>query len=412
MLIKWVGGRSRPAFWKKDDCPWMLAIRRRSKGKPRKERSSRARRCLPRRREERTGSIRRLHPRHLEGIALIDIPGLDAGPEPVGPLFGGTVGERIGNDKAPGPLLQTVVPDGAGRAERLLHVARFQDIPRLVRVEGPDSGKAVRLELQPDQETVPLHLAHAGAVVPDLLRNPQKVLHVVADFVCDHIRLSEIPLGVETILQFPVEAQVDVDLLVPGTIKGTDGRLGEAAGGLGCVREQDQLRFPVGIPAAPEHVPPGVLRVGEHDGDEVCQPFFLGRPGLATRPGWVDADRRRLLQEERRIDPQVRGDEQQDDRAAPSSPHAAGHLDSPPVLDVIAPASLSPAHAAPPFPILCPPKRRLASRSWGTVNRDDRPYSRFEGTAAYSPINLPASKPPSYAGMITSSAPEFLMAWA
>src|SRR3990170_3795797 len=150
MLIKWVGGRSRPAFWKKDDCPWMLAIRRRSKGKPRKERSSRARRCLPRRREERTDSIRRLHPRHLEGIALIDIPGLDAGPEPVGPLFGGTVGERIGNDKAPGPLLQTVVPDGAGRAERLLHVARFQDIPRLVRVEGPDSAQPPPLGLQPD----------------------------------------------------------------------------------------------------------------------------------------------------------------------------------------------------------------------------------------------------------------------
>src|SRR4030066_628755 len=254
MLIKWVGGRSRPAFWKKDDGPWMLAIRRRSKGKPRKERSSRARRCLPRRREERTGSIRRLHPRHLEGIALIDIPGLDAGPEPVGPLFGGTVGERIGNDKAPGPLLQAVVPDGAGRAERLLHVARFQDIPRLVRVIGPDSGQAVRLKLQPDREAVPLPLAHAGAVVLDLLRNPQQVLHVVTDLMGDDVRLCEIAPGVETILQFPVEAQVEVDLLVPGTVKGTDGRLGEAAGGFGCGRETDPARFPVGIPAAPEQV--------------------------------------------------------------------------------------------------------------------------------------------------------------
>src|SRR3972149_167361 len=65
---------------------------------------------------DRTGSIRKLHPRHLEGIALIDVPGLDAGPEPVDPVFGGTVGERIGNDKAPGPLLQAGVPDGAGRA--------------------------------------------------------------------------------------------------------------------------------------------------------------------------------------------------------------------------------------------------------------------------------------------------------
>src|SRR3989304_2751949 len=119
MLIKWVGGRSRPAFWKKDDCPWMLAIRRRSKGKPRKERSSRARRCLPRRREERTGSIRRLHPRHLEGIALIDTPGLDAGPEPVGPLFGGSVGERVRTHKALARVLHTAIPGSAGRAERL-----------------------------------------------------------------------------------------------------------------------------------------------------------------------------------------------------------------------------------------------------------------------------------------------------
>ena len=48
---------------------------------------------------------------------MIEIPGLDPGPEPPDPLIGGSVGERIGDDVPPGLFLQAVVSDGAGGAQ-------------------------------------------------------------------------------------------------------------------------------------------------------------------------------------------------------------------------------------------------------------------------------------------------------
>ena len=53
----------------------------------------------------------------------------------------------------------------------------------------------------------------------------------MADFMGDHIRLSEIAGGVETTLHFVEEAEVEINFFIFGTIERPDGGAGESAGG-------------------------------------------------------------------------------------------------------------------------------------------------------------------------------------
>ena len=59
----------------------------------------------------------------------------------------------------------------------------------------------VRLEFEPDAEPIVLILAHPRASPIYLVHDPQKFLHVVADFVGDHVSLGEVAGSVETPLQ-------------------------------------------------------------------------------------------------------------------------------------------------------------------------------------------------------------------
>ena len=69
------------------------------------------------------------------------------------------------------------------------------------------------------------------------------------DLVRDHVGLGEISRRIEAVAQVAVEAQIDVDLLIRGTVERPDRRLRETAGRLHRAGEQHQLGIHIGAPA-------------------------------------------------------------------------------------------------------------------------------------------------------------------
>src|SRR4051794_31861270 len=79
-------------------------------------------------------------------VTPIGFAAVEARPEPLRPLLGGAVGERLRVDVAGRLLLDAVVADGGGRGQSLLEVAGLQLLALVGRV-GPHAGEAVGLQL-------------------------------------------------------------------------------------------------------------------------------------------------------------------------------------------------------------------------------------------------------------------------
>ena len=110
----------------------------------------------------------------------------------------------------------------------------------------------------------------------------------MSNFVGQNIRLSELPGRPKALLQFLIEAQVDIDLLVFGTVKRPARRLGHATCGIDTVAEQHQLRMPVGHALAAQNLGPGFLGIVEHERHKLHHRLFLlvaHRIGLARLNG-------------------------------------------------------------------------------------------------------------------------------
>src|SRR5512132_554168 len=83
-----------------------------------------------------------------ERVAGLEAAGVEAGLEPVRPLFRCAVGKGLGVDPPLGLSLDAVVTDGRGRGQALLKVAALQNAA-VVRRTRPDTRQAIGLELQP-----------------------------------------------------------------------------------------------------------------------------------------------------------------------------------------------------------------------------------------------------------------------
>src|SRR5439155_7839858 len=144
--------------------------------------------------------------------------------------------------------LQPVVAEGRRGVERLLHVARLEDVARALGVVRPDAREAIRLQLQPDGRRVGLRPA-TPALGHHAIRDPELLLDVMADLVGDHVRLREITGGTEPLAQRAEEVEVEIDLLVWRTVERPGGGSGDAASGLHRAVEEHQ---------------PGISRLARH----------------------------------------------------------------------------------------------------------------------------------------------------
>src|SRR3954462_975710 len=106
---------------------------------------------------------------------------------------------------------------------------------------------------------------------------------MMAYFVGYHVCLRKITLRSEAPGELVVERKVDVHTLVDGAIKWTRLRLTRAAAGVGCAREQHQLGVAIALSVLSKQLLPGVLRVVEHERDEVARGIAaLGRNSAAS----------------------------------------------------------------------------------------------------------------------------------
>src|SRR5262249_18526716 len=152
------------------------------------------------------------------------------------------VGERFGDGVAARLLLQPVVAYRRRGGESLLDVARVERATLLRRV-APDSGEAVRLQLDAHRLRVARPLRRAAAEVLPVAHQPELVLDVMTDLVGDDIGAREIARRAEALRKLPEELQIQIDVLVAGTVERAHRRAGEPACRIDATLEQRELRL-------------------------------------------------------------------------------------------------------------------------------------------------------------------------
>ena len=266
-------------------------------------------------------------PPRLEGIALPEIAALEAASEPSHALRRTAVGEAIGNDVALCLLLHAVVADGAGRVQPFFDIVDLEEVARTVGMIGPDPREAIGLKLEAHRQSVGLGFTDTTACRFHLFHDAKQVLHVVTDFVRDHIRLGEVTGGSVAGFQIVVESEVDVYLPVQRTIERSRSRLAGTAGGRCRAGEEDELGILVLAPALFEDSAPGVLGVREHLRDEHGHLVVGRRSSPGHRLGSRSAAAREEADQHRRVDAKKvachKGDDECPDADAPADPKAA-----------------------------------------------------------------------------------------
>ena len=96
-------------------------------------------------------------------------------------------------DAASGGSLETVVADGGG-LKAFFEVAAFEHVLRVI---GPHSGEAIGLEFYEHREGVTLTLAPAAAQASHFLFDAEDILHVMTDFVGNHIGEGKVARSAE-----------------------------------------------------------------------------------------------------------------------------------------------------------------------------------------------------------------------
>src|SRR5829696_5739836 len=219
-----------------------------------------------------------------ERVAVGGLAALAAAIEPLVPLGGRAVRERVGVHLAPRLLLEPVVADRLGRAKRLVDVAGLE-VARLEDGLRPYARVAVGLQLQPHRRLV--GAVGIGAADPlDLRAGAELVLDVVADLVRDHVGPCEVAARLELALHVAIEGEVQVDMPVGRAVERTDRGARRPAAGVDAVAVEHQLRALVVAALIGERALPGRLDAVEHIDGEVLQVLLgvlAGRDRLAAR---------------------------------------------------------------------------------------------------------------------------------
>ena len=139
----------------------------------------------------------------------------------------------------------------------------------------PQPREAIRLQFLAHRQGVDLRRTAAAPRGLHLLADAQQGLHVVAHLVGHHVGLGKITRGAVALAEVVEKGQVDVQLLVAGAIKGPHRRRREPAGRVDPAAEQHQRGLAIDPTLLPEHLPPGVLGIGQHHRDEIRQLLLL-----------------------------------------------------------------------------------------------------------------------------------------
>ena len=153
----------------------------------------------------------------------------------------------------------------------------------LIRVMRPDAREAIGLQLERDLQAVASGLARAPLRRAHLVRRAEQVLHVMADFVADHIRLREVARTAET-REIREERGVEIHAAIGRAIERSDRGRRVAAGRLhGAVEQRELGRF-VTPAGGREDLAPDILGAAEDRGHELAR-LVVGRERRALLRG-------------------------------------------------------------------------------------------------------------------------------
>ena len=144
-------------------------------------------------------------------------PDFKAAAEPIGALRGGQVGEKLGTNVSSGHLLQTVVAYSGNGLHAGGDIGWINDVALLSGM-APDTCQAVSLQFHSYGQWV----GGFGIVPPqaaDLLFDTEQLLHVMADFMGDHICSAEFDGRAQAVGKFVEKPEIQVNLFVQGTIE-------------------------------------------------------------------------------------------------------------------------------------------------------------------------------------------------
>ena len=200
----------------------------------------------------------------------------------------------------------------------------------------PHAGEAVGLQFHQHRELIGLARRPLlqGA---DLPLDAQQVLHVVPDLVRDDVGLGEVAGRAEAPIQLVEELEIEIDLLIAGTVERAHGALAEATRRLGGAAEEHERRLLV---ATAEQSCPGRLQVVEHLPDLDHLGLFLGGRLQRSRLAGLLRRHLRLLLQDRRHHVAAQHetqDEQQHDAADAHRRPAPAHAHRAAIFDVTAP---------------------------------------------------------------------------
>src|SRR2546430_11427392 len=122
--------------------------------------------------------------------------------------------------------------DRRSSVESFFDVAAFQDVPLCGRMS-PDSGEAIGLQLERNR------------IAASAFLDAEKLLNVMSDLVGDHVCLREIAGGAESIAHRVEESEVEIDLLVDGTVERSGCCLSKSARRWDRIAKENELRVAI-----------------------------------------------------------------------------------------------------------------------------------------------------------------------
>src|SRR5262245_55430289 len=191
--------------------------------------------------------------------------------------------EGVGHDIALRLLLDAIVADRARRPERILDIARFDNVLTFLGAIGPDAGEAIGLKFHAHLERIGLCLPHALFERFDLIGDAEKLLHVMTDLMRDNVGLRHVSWRAEAVLEVLIEVEVDIDLFVEGAIKRTHLCHADAASGTRSATEQNECGIGIALAITGEEVSPNVFGIGKHHGHELLEIVFARGPRSLDR---------------------------------------------------------------------------------------------------------------------------------
>ncbi len=207
---------------------------------------------------------------------------------------------------------------------------------------GPHAGQKIGLQLESHAEGVVFLLTHAASRGRDFVGDAELVLHVMTNFVSDHVGLGEFARRAKLISQLPKKAEVQIHAFIGRAIERANRGRGIPAGRRDGVVEQHQVRVAIRAAHAPELLAPNVLGVGQHDGHELLE-FVRGRGRARIR-----SRRHRIallrVEQRHRIDPECQGQDDDQQRAKSTADDHRSARHAAPIFNILAFSFAAPAH--------------------------------------------------------------------